>query len=134
LKKYVTYIFSYTTAAKEILWKVEGSIEKCDNRVTEEPISKTARTLTWSEWIFGAKAPLTTDSSISEANLWEAIDDNFAGCEITFLSSNNERLTNEPGSKYLTAALGPRDVSFVEYVKEGWSRQRQKVSSFSGIV
>lgn len=134
LKKYVTYIFSYTTAAKEIVWKVEGKLEKCDH-VEEQPISKPRGNLTWWEWLFGAKASpeRTPDSSLNRENLWEVVDESFDGCELNFLSCNNEKLKSESGQEYLTAVLGPKDISFLEYIKNGSSRQQQKISStFSG--
>jgi len=55
---------------------------------------------------------------------WEVIDDNFAGCELSFFSSNIKKLGREPGQNKLTAVLGPTDLTFFEYVRNGWIRQK----------
>lgn len=137
LKKYLTYIFAYTSSAKHIFWEVKGNFEKLVEEETSEnnESEKVLSEPSWSEWILSkligssAKQNVVTDTSPNVEkceNVWEQICDNFCGSEITIQTGNNFSMTSEPSRPFLSLTFGPDNISFTDFVAEGWRRQRNK--------
>lgn len=139
----MAYIFAYTTSAKDIFWSVPGKFEKLlepeKNETENDSETNQSNSQSWSGW-FRSKligAPDTEHLSThhnSETSqdfgnsMWETLQENFNGLEFTIQSANDFPLTSEASRPVLNLTLAPENLSFYEFVKEGWRRQRSKPS------
>ena len=60
---------------------------------------------------FGSSTPTKTTKTISKIE-FEDLEENFNGCELTIDKAEND----------LKISLGPENLSFTDYVQEGWRR------------
>ena len=140
IKKYVAHFFSYTTAAKHIMWNITGTLE---NQVTEEVIlekeigkpSPVSDDYTWKDYLFyfwpseksinKNKSSIASESSGSvtqKVKLWkEPI--NCDSLELTIQSDNDIGLQNNKSNPRLQATLGPRDNGIQSFITQAWRRQ-----------
>jgi len=149
LKKYMTYIWSYTTSASKITWNVSSKIQ-CGTQSVDSD-SETAGSINvkkpqsrsfWSLWPSAA----TSSSLSAKSSNNEVIDNNdtsaqatpdnmqqiqwtdtfdYSGCELSLQSSNNFPLSkDEKSSSKMALSLGPNELSFMDYVREGWRREQ----------
>jgi len=155
LKKYFTYVFAYTTSASQITWNVHSKIQSgiylenlgSDSKAAafiEKPQSRSF----WSLWPSSKSSNefRATNGDITAANSddtqhihWTDTFD-YTGCELAIQSSNNfpffkgNAETSTPSTtkpSKLTLSLGPSldELSFIDYVKEGWRREQLQDSS-----
>jgi len=133
----MTYVFAYTTSAKDIFWSVPGKFEALfepEKSESEEDQDSHSNSPSWSEWIrsklFGV--PVKENQENISQNLsskieeWQPVQDHFNGYEFTIQSANDFPLSNEPSRPNLTLTLAPEKLSFFEFVSEGWRRHREK--------
>ena len=139
LKKYMAYIFAYTTSAKDIFWSVPGTFETLlepeKTESEDDSEANQSNSQSWSDWlrskVFGApeKEHLSNRSDSSQnVGTWQTLHESFNGVEFTIQSANDFPLTGEASRPVLNLTLAPaaEDLSFFQFVKEGWRRQRAK--------
>jgi len=155
LKKYLTYVFAYTTSASQITWNIHSkllcgiqnsSMDLASNSeaatINEKPQSRSF----WSLWPSSSKSSnenRVTNGDIIDANSddtqhihWTDTFD-YTGCELAIQSSNNfpffkdssETSMSVTKPAKMTLSLGPNELSFIDYVKEGWRREQLQDSS-----
>ena len=146
LKKYMTYIFSYTTSASKIMWSLPSQInlgllnEKSDqeedfennnniNEFTEKLQEIPNNRSSWWSYIVptrsNSKSRETNNYSSQEDNHLKWLDDNdkisYSGCELTVETNNNFPLNkdNDKFDHLLRMSLGPDQLAFTDFVREG---------------
>ena len=116
LKKAMTYVFGFTTSAKEVLWACSGQIHvRGDPVVTPEEV-ETSRSY-W-DYIWPRSDPNPSKNRMSAANNhhWDVLPD-FGGSEIAVTIAEN---------RLLRLDLGPNidEVAFPDFVMEGYGREK----------
>ena len=141
IKKFVAHIFSYTSAAKHIMWNTNGNIETKtqiqvvrDFKESENEYKKnytdSAENTWWNYLYYLLPSTNTNDipiSSASESHMqtvtkWqEPINNN--STEVTIQSNNDIGLNKEKGDPLLKVTLGPEQIGFQDFINEAWKRQ-----------
>ncbi len=135
VKKYMTYLFGYTTAAAKIMWSVPSKldlgqqvlVEQDEQQKQQKPESSSSW---WSYIVPSGKSKVENTESVKYKTLWQTAVEAYKGCEITIESMNNFALTSDTEAAILKVSLGPEDsLEFTDFVSEGWRRERTKASS-----
>jgi hypothetical protein len=73
-------------------------------------------------------SPGAGDATTPAAESWQCVRDRFEGVEFALQSANDFPLVQEASKPALNLTLGPDvdQVSFAEFVSEGWRRQKTK--------
>jgi hypothetical protein len=104
LKKYVAYVFAYTTSAKDIFWMVPGKFDSIfepeRSQAEEDSVQLIANPQSWSDWFsakfFGAvqsedvSAP--KDPKVVEPS-WKTVVEDFRGVEFSLQVNATESKT-----------------------------------------
>jgi acylglycerol kinase len=122
LKKYMTYVFSYTTSASKVMWNLPSQISSgqyVETKPSEEeiPVSRS-----WWSYIFGRSSRSKNEAPKTHLEFDQGI--HYNGCEINIESVNNSPLSKDQDQKLLKISLGPDELSFSDYVQEGWHREQ----------
>lgn len=147
IKKFVTHVFSYTTAAKHIMWDITGTLETLIlEESTQDPGSIqvtpviTPESKTWTEYAMsflpGDRSATNERSTISSPNSvsgvvakWqEPIECN--ATELTIQSDNDICLKKQKQNSKLTVSIGPQEMIFTDFVREGCRRQLNNSTHF----
>jgi len=126
LKHYVTYVGSFLTGHKEVLWdcdldlqymgQVDAVVEEVDNSIKSEPEHGGGG---WLSWINKkSEVPVKSVTQSNEVKEWKNFG-KFNGTQIT--------IEKEAGS--LRSSLFKGDVSFLEFVSHGWNLVNKKPSN-----
>lgn len=144
IKKYIAHIFSYTSAAKHIMWNTNGNLETKtqiqvleDFKESEDEYQKMhtdSAESTWWNYLFyllPSRQTKTNDissmPSVSEHHMqtvtkWqEPINSN--ATELTIQSNNDIGLNKEKSNPSLKVTLGPEHIGFQDFIDEAWKRQ-----------
>ena len=106
LKKYVTYIWAYTTSYSSTLHTLPSSIQV--GKVLEETIEVEELKKSW----FGLSSEPVKTTKILTKTEFDVLENDFNGCELTIDKDQND----------LKLSLAPEHLSFSEFVQEGWRR------------
>ena len=106
LKKYVTYIWAYTTSYSSTLHALPSSIQV--GKVLEETIEVEEVKKSW----FGLSSEPVKTTKILTKTEFDDLENDFNGCELTIDKAEND----------LKLSLAPEHLSFSEFVQEGWRR------------
>ena len=137
IKKYLSHIFAYTTAAKHILWDITGTLETRALELhgqacmaSEAIVPQKNNGGFWSYiWPWGsdeniakqATSELEQNGLDSSSNWQKSLD--CQGVELTIQTDNDISLKKETEGPSLTVTLGPQTISFKDFVSEAWKRQ-----------
>ncbi len=138
LKKAMAYVFGFTTAAKMHLWKCDCDIELAQERTDseEEPqVSNTnaapsSSSSSWWNFFFPSSShTLSPHSGVTAPKVkeprydWDKIQ-HFKGVEVLVKTPNSKPLDDTTATENaLAVSLGPEDIGFLDFVKEGWRRE-----------
>lgn len=134
LKKAMTYVFSYATASHEITWNVCSDIERGTRKVEALPVQvedpSPPRSSSW--WTFLWPSTTSPQSNMNirskgreEELEWHRLED-FQGLEVLIRSPNAEDFDQNPTKKELTLSLGPEELKFWDFVREGYRRENDQ--------
>jgi len=128
LKHYVTYVGSFLTGHKEVLWDCDLDLqymglgehitEKFENNVAHEQEPATGSS-GWMSWLSqGGGGSVKTDHQINEVKEWR-----------NFGKFNGTQITIEKESDSLKSSLFKGPVGFYEFVSHGWNSVNKNPSS-----
>lgn len=113
LKKYVTYFWSYTASASQIMWTLTSRISAGNFKSIEA--TPKPKTRSWWSYVIPDRTDAKNETIETELEFSEPIDYN--GSEICIEASNGK----------LRLALGPDELSLSDFVTEGIRRERNFV-------
>jgi len=125
LKHYVTYMGSFLTGHKEVLWDCDLDLQylglgeqEIDNIVAKEP-EPVATSSGWLSWLSqGGGGSVIANNQVNEVKEWK-----------NFGKFNGTQITIEKEADSLKSSLFKGPVSFYEFVSHGWNYVNKKPSS-----
>lgn len=123
IKRFLTYVFAYSTASKDILWNCPADLTLGNLGPVQDltPIEGNASKSWWSFlWPFPSQ---TAQRMPTFQTFWEE-PFGFNGMEIRIRSPNVDPFENKPTLKKLDITLGPESMTFSEFVSEGYAREK----------
>ena len=148
IKKYIAYIFAYTSAAKHIMWNTSGTVETriSEVNIPEDQCQKNqdlrSDTNSWWDyltyyWPSNNANRNENMTNSSDPNLhsqtvqkWQPPLDCSNAIELTIQSDNDICLKKEKDNPSLKVTIGPELIGFKNFVTEGWKRQWNIASHF----
>jgi len=119
LKNYVTYIGSFLTGHKEVLWDCDVSLQfmgeeqNIEENHTENIIEvPQAKSNSWFSWL------KSNDKEISDKNLTNSVNKKW----IDYGRFNGTQITIENTKDTLASFLYPKNVTFLDFVSHGWKQ------------
>uniref|UniRef100_A0A0K2THD1 Acylglycerol kinase, mitochondrial n=1 Tax=Lepeophtheirus salmonis TaxID=72036 RepID=A0A0K2THD1_LEPSM len=139
LKNLFAYVFSYSTSQKEINWDLNGVIQYSETEelvkevsnfkqkkteVAESPKSTARWLLSFFTGSSIGKASETREITFKRIRQWILLPV-YQGLEL-FVSTENEvdKLEAKETNHMLKLRLGPKSLNFLDFVHEGWSREK----------
>lgn len=152
LKKYMTYVFS---SYKDITWDCAAEVEysvpcsgcsRCRVNIDQENTQRNSAAETprrwWMAYIPKAK-PVVGRKSDEEKIDYSSIINEECGvmhkttfnniCDVTVSTRNTPQSLDVP-SYALSLKTGPANIGTLEFIKEGWSREWDKVKSYASEI
>ena len=149
IKKYVAHLFSYTTAAKHILWNISGTLENITREDTDSNTMKDTYTVmnpipeqhTWKDYLFyfwpSQKNNRNVSALVSEIpeHVTEKVNMltkpiKFDSSEVTIQSNNDIGLCKDKSDPLLQVTLGPENTGLQEFLAQAWRRQWNNTPQF----
>jgi len=119
LKNYVTYIGSFLTGHKEVLWDCDVSLQFMgeEQNIEENHAEKIievpqAKSNSWFSWL------KSNDKEISDKHLTNSVNKKW----IDYGRFNGTQITIENTKDTLASFLYPKNVTFLDFVSHGWKQ------------